>query len=86
MVALLLMSSMAFASEAGVPVWTRWEQGLASSRDYGNPYADVTVSVRYEGPGGRSIAGLGFWDGSTSHGQLRGLLAQLRQRVHGARR
>ena len=65
-VLILVISSVAFASEATVPVWTRWEQKLVSSRDHDNPYADVTVSVRYEGPGGQSFAGLGFWDGDAT--------------------
>ena len=44
-------------------VWQRWEQVLTSARRYGNPYADVTLRVRYTGPGGRSLGAYGFWDG-----------------------
>jgi len=44
-------------------VWQRWEHSLTSSRDYENPYADVTVRIRFTGPGGRVLEGLGFWDG-----------------------
>ncbi len=65
-IAFLLFSSMAFASETTVPTWTRWEQVLASSREYANPFADVTVSVQYQGPSGASLSALGFWDGETT--------------------
>ncbi len=41
----------------------RWEHTLTSARQYDNPYADVTVRVRYYGPDGRRIKGYGFWDG-----------------------
>jgi len=64
-VLILAMSNAAFASDA-VPVWTRWDQKLVSSKEYGNPYADVTVSVRYEGPAGQSFEGFGFWDGDAT--------------------
>jgi hypothetical protein len=50
-------------AEARVPVWTRWEQTLKSAKTYQNPFADVTLAVRYQGPDNQSIAGLGFWDG-----------------------
>jgi hypothetical protein len=43
--------------------WQRWEHALISDRDYGNPYADVTLRVRYTGPGGRTFRAFGFWDG-----------------------
>lgn len=43
--------------------WQRWEHGLKSTRDYGNPYADVTLQVTYVGPGGRTLRTYGFWDG-----------------------
>ncbi len=44
-------------------VWERWEHTLTSSRDYENAYTEVTLRVRFTGPEGRIIAGLGFWDG-----------------------
>jgi len=43
--------------------WQRWEHALTSTRSYGNPYADVTLRVRYTGPGGRTLRAYGFWDG-----------------------
>ncbi|MBI5769544.1 MAG: DUF4038 domain-containing protein [Verrucomicrobia bacterium] len=43
--------------------WERWEQTLTSTRNYDNPYADVTLRVRYSGPEGRVLATYGFWDG-----------------------
>lgn len=43
--------------------WRRWEHRLRSSRRYDNPYADVTVSVTYEGPKGTTLRSYGFWDG-----------------------
>ena len=47
-------------------VWQRWEQELTSARQYANPYADVTVSVVYSGPGGATLRAYGFWDGGDS--------------------
>lgn len=44
-------------------VWQRWEHALTSDRQHENPYADVTLRVRYSGPDGRSLLGYGFWDG-----------------------
>jgi len=44
-------------------VWQRWEHALTSARQYDNPYADVTLRVRYTGPDGRRLDGYGFWDG-----------------------
>ena len=62
----LVISSVAFASEPGVPTWMRWEQTLASSKEYDNPFADVTVSVEYRGPDDAMFSGLGFWDGEST--------------------
>jgi len=45
---------------------TRWEQRLVSSQSYSNPFSDVTLSVEYTGPGGRTITSLGFWDGGNA--------------------
>jgi len=36
---------------------------LTSTRNYDNPYADVTLRVSYVGPGGRTLRTYGFWDG-----------------------
>jgi hypothetical protein len=43
--------------------WQRWEQTLTSSKEYGNPFKDVTVSVAYSGPDGTTFNTLAFWDG-----------------------
>jgi len=40
-----------------------WEHALTSTRNYDNPYADVTLRVSYAGPGGRTLRAYGFWDG-----------------------
>lgn len=48
---------------AATHAWQRWEHTLTSSVIHDNPYADVTLRVRYAGPGGRTIEGYGFWDG-----------------------
>ncbi len=54
------------AEPGGAHVWQRWEHVLTSERVYANPYADVTLRVRYSGPGGRTLGGYGFWDGGNS--------------------
>ena len=56
-------SSEGAVASSPAAVWQRWEQVLTSARRYGNPYADVTLRVRYTGPGGRSLRAYGFWDG-----------------------
>lgn len=43
--------------------YRRWEHALTSTRNYDNPYADVTLRVSYVGPGGRTLRAYGFWDG-----------------------
>lgn len=43
--------------------WQRWDHALTSSRNYDNPYADVTLRVTYSGPGNRTLRTYGFWDG-----------------------
>lgn len=53
-------------SASNATVWTRWEASMTSSKSYANPYADVTVSVRYTGPGGQSFSSYGFWDGGST--------------------
>ncbi|HQZ68335.1 MAG TPA: DUF5060 domain-containing protein, partial [Planctomycetaceae bacterium] len=63
-VAMILAADASAQAESSHPhVWQRWEHALTSDRQYKNPYADVTVQVRYTGPDGRSLLGYGFWDG-----------------------
>jgi len=45
------------------PLWRVAEIDLESALEYGNPYADAEVSVRFEGPGGERIQRPAFWDG-----------------------
>ena len=61
-----LFTAVASAQTAAVPrphAWQRWEHTLTSARQYENPYADVTLRVRYTGPDGRALNAYGFWDG-----------------------
>ncbi|MBI5771356.1 MAG: DUF4038 domain-containing protein [Verrucomicrobia bacterium] len=51
------------AAAGGPHAWQRWEQALTSTRQYDNPYADVTLRARFTGPGGRTLDACGFWDG-----------------------
>ncbi len=64
----LVLTVLLFVSEVygQVHVWQRWEQSLTSSRNYENPYADITVEVTYSGPDGRTIKTQGFWDGGAT--------------------
>jgi len=59
----LIGSETARAAMLEAQTWQRWEHGLKSTREYGNPYADVTLRVTYVGPGGRTLRAYGFWDG-----------------------
>ena len=45
------------------PLWRVVEFSLKSAVEYGNPYADAEVTVRFEGPGGERIQRPAFWDG-----------------------
>jgi hypothetical protein len=65
LLALMATADMATAG-AGVATWQRWEQALESTGHYQNPFKDVTVSVAYSGPGGRTLKSLGFWDGGST--------------------
>lgn len=47
-----------------VEIWHKWSFKLTNTLVYDNPYADVTVKVRYTGTRGKIINGLAFWDGS----------------------
>jgi hypothetical protein len=63
----LFSEAPANSAQAATPTrahnWQRWEHPLTSARPYANPYADVTLRVRYVGPGGRTLRAFGFWDG-----------------------
>ena len=51
----LISSGPVRAAMLEAHTWQRWEHGLKSTREYGNPHADVTLRVTYVGPGGRTI-------------------------------
>jgi len=63
---LAALCSLAAAQDT-VGVWQRWEHGLTSSTIYANPCTDVTLWVRFEGPGGQQMTALGFWDGGNRY-------------------
>ena len=67
---MLLACLLATANGAGAAeqtaTWQRWEKVLTSSREYGNPFKDVTVSVEFVGPGGVVLKSLAFWDGENT--------------------
>jgi hypothetical protein len=64
--AVFCVQLMAAISHAVSP-WQRWETSLTSSKTYTNPYADVTVSVKYTGPSGQVLNAYGFWDGGSTY-------------------
>ena len=59
------VESVQGAEAARPATWQRWEHALTSTRQYDNPYADVTLRVRYTGPDGRTLSAYGFWDGGS---------------------
>ena len=61
--AVIALAPARAAADSGPHTWQRWEQALTSTRNYGNPYADVTIRVTYTGPEGRVLGTYGFWDG-----------------------
>ncbi len=64
LVCALINGGLVWAASGGNPhTWQRWEHALTSTRNYENPYADVTLRVSYIGPAGQTIRTYGFWDG-----------------------
>jgi len=54
-----------FEALAGVSVgqWARFEASVKNTKNYLNPYGDVTLNVTYESPDGSRIKFWGFYDG-----------------------
>ncbi|MGE3539328.1 MAG: DUF5060 domain-containing protein, partial [Candidatus Tectimicrobiota bacterium] len=46
--------------------YQRWEQTLASTQVYANPFTDVTVRVDYHKAGAPPLRGYAFWDGGAT--------------------
>jgi arylsulfatase A-like enzyme len=46
--------------------WTRWQNSFTSTKNYANPYSDVTLAVTFNGPSGQTIQSYGFWDGGNT--------------------
>lgn len=44
--------------------WDRFEAALKNAKEYRDPYADVTLDVTYENPGGGTTKFWGFYDGA----------------------
>jgi hypothetical protein len=60
--ALITAGSVSAAAGPNPHTWQRWEYTFTSTRDYANPYADVTLRVTYTGPKGQTLQTCGFWD------------------------
>jgi hypothetical protein len=52
------------ASDVSVGRWDRFEASVKSSKDYRDPYRDVTLKVTYEDPVGAKTDFWGFYDGA----------------------
>ncbi len=59
----LCCDTSAPAAENAVEQWTRFEDSLTSTKDYGNPVQDVKVKVEFTSPNGGKRTMLAFWDG-----------------------
>ena len=59
----VLLLSAAAAAIAAVHTWEKQEITLTASREFANPYTDVTVWVDLDGPGFHKRV-YGFWDGA----------------------
>lgn len=42
--------------------WQRWEDTLISKKTYEQPYKEISLRVKYAGPGGESFTNYGFWE------------------------
>ena len=60
---LMIAESACAAAGTDPHAWERWEHMLTSTRNYANPYAEVTLRVIYSGPAGQTLKAFGFWDG-----------------------
>ena len=60
--ALLLLTAAVLPAPAAVHVWEKQEVTLTASRDFTNPYTEVTVWVDLSGPNFQKRV-YGFWDG-----------------------
>ncbi|MHC4146488.1 MAG: apiosidase-like domain-containing protein [Planctomycetota bacterium] len=60
---MLCCDTSAPAADNAVEQWTRFEDSLTSTKDYGNPVQDVKMKVEFTSPNGDKRAVLAFWDG-----------------------
>ena len=61
---LALLAGAAGAADVGV--WDRFEATVSNTREYADPYGDVTLEAVYTAPDGRRIGFWGFHDGGTT--------------------
>ncbi|TKJ35325.1 MAG: hypothetical protein CEE38_15990 [Planctomycetes bacterium B3_Pla] len=59
---MLCCDTSAPAADNAVEQWTRFEDSLTSTKDYGNPVQDVKVKVEFTSPNGDKRTVLAFWD------------------------
>ncbi|MHC4226830.1 MAG: apiosidase-like domain-containing protein [Planctomycetota bacterium] len=60
---MLCCDTSAPAADNAVEQWTRFEDSLTSTKDYGNPVQDVKMKVEFTSPSGDKRTVLAFWDG-----------------------
>lgn len=61
---LTLFSEQCKAASIVVGQWDRFEISVKNTKDYRDPYSDVTLKVMYEDPRGGKTAFWGFYDGA----------------------
>lgn len=54
------------SSTRSVAIWTVFETGFTSSRQYDNPLQDIDVTVDFRSPSGRENLIAAFWDGGST--------------------
>ena len=65
---LLIVILLSSVNIYALGTWERWTHELTASKDYGNPYKEVSVTVTYTGPNGESFSHPGFWAGEKKFG------------------
>ena len=51
---------------ADVGIWDRFEAAIENTKNYADPYNDVTLDVVYRSPGGIEVRSRGFYDGGST--------------------
>ena len=55
------------SAQAQVQVWQKWTQHFTSEKCYENPYAHVSIKIKFTGPGKLTYSTYGYWTGDQNY-------------------